>query len=94
MLDKLRAVQNRFEELEFKMELPDFYADPTDHSFRVYYRYLDYADLDLIKFESVSENYISDDFKYVVGKVSLRELHKVQDELRRRNVFIAAYPND
>ena len=66
----------------------------TDHSFRVYYRYLDYADLDLIKFESVSENYISDDFKYVVGKVSLRELHKIQDELRRRNVFIAAYPND
>ena len=66
----------------------------TDHSFRVYYRYLDYADLDLIKFESVSENYISDDFKYVVGKLSLRELHKIQDELRRRNVFIAAYPND
>ena len=66
----------------------------TDHSFRVYYRYLDYADLDLIKFESVSENYISDDFKYVVGTVSLRELHKIQDELRRRNVFIAAYPND
>ena len=66
----------------------------TDHSFRVYYRYLDYADLDIIKFESVSENYISDDFKYVVGTVSLRELHKIQDELRRRNVFIAAYPND
>ncbi len=66
----------------------------TDHSFRVYYRYLDYADLDLIKFENVSENYISDDFKYVVGTVSLRELHKIQDELRRRNVFIAAYPND
>ena len=66
----------------------------TDHSFRVYYRYSDYADLDLIKFESVSENYISDEFKYVVGTVSLRELHKIQDELRRRNVFIAAYPND
>ena len=66
----------------------------TDHSFRVYYRYSDYADLDLVKFESVSENYISDDFKYVVGTVSLRELHKIQDELRRRNVFIAAYPND
>ena len=65
-----------------------------DHSFRVYYRYQDYADLDLVKFESVSENYISDDYKYVVGRVSLRELHKVQDELRKRNVFIAAYPND
>lgn len=66
----------------------------TDHSFRVYYRYHDYADLDLLKFESVSENYISDDYKYVVGRVSLGELHKVQDELRKRNVFIAAYPND
>ena len=54
----------------------------------------DYADLNLLKFESVSENYISDDYKYVVGRVSLSELHKAQDELRKRNVFIAAYPND
>ena len=28
MLDKLRAVENRFEELEFKSGLSDFYADP------------------------------------------------------------------
>ena len=28
MLDKLRAVENRFEELNFKSGLPDFYADP------------------------------------------------------------------
>ena len=72
-------------------QLPEY---TTDHSFRVYYRYQDYADLDLLKFESVSENYISDDYKYVVGRVSLGELHKVQDELRKRDVFIAAYPND
>ena len=72
-------------------QLPEY---TTDHSFRVYYRYQDYADLDLLKFESVSENYISDDYKYVVGRVSLSELHKVQEELRKRNVFIAAYPND
>ena len=72
-------------------QLPEY---TTDHSFRVYYRYQDYADLDLLKFESVSENYISDDYKYVVGRVSLGELLKVQDELRKRDVFIAAYPND
>ena len=72
-------------------QLPEY---TTDHSFRVYYRYQDYADLNLLKFESVSENYISDDYKYVVGRVSLSELHKAQDELRKRNVFIAAYPND
>ena len=28
MLEKLRAVESRFEELEFKSGLPDFYADP------------------------------------------------------------------
>ena len=61
---------------------------------RVYYRYSDYADLDLVKFESVSENYISDKYKYVVGVVSLRELLKIQDELHGRDVFIAAYPDD
>ena len=66
----------------------------TDHKFRVYYRYSDYADLDLVKFDTVLENYISDDYKYVVGTVSLRDLHKIQDELRKRDVFIAAYPND
>ena len=72
-------------------QMPEY---TLDHSFRVYYRYQDYADLDLVKFESVSENYISDGYKYVVGRVSLAELHKVQEELRKRNVFIAAYPND
>ena len=66
----------------------------TDHKFRVYYRYSDYADLDLVKFDSVLENYISDEYKYVVGAVSLRDLYKIQDELRKRDVFIAAYPND
>ena len=72
-------------------QLPSY---TTDYKFRVYYRYSDYADLDLIKFDTVLENYISDDYKYVVGTVSLRDLHKIQDELRKRDVFIAAYPND
>ena len=66
----------------------------TDHSFRVYYRYTDAEDLALIHFDSVSESYISENNKYVIGHVSLGELHRVQEELRRRNVFIAAYPRD
>ena len=72
-------------------QLPEY---STDCSFRVYYRYSDYADLDLVKFESVSENYISDKYKYVVGVVSLRELLRIQNELHGRDVFIAAYPDD
>ena len=72
-------------------QLPEY---STDCSFRVYYRYSKYDDLEIVKFVSVSENNIYDRYKYVVGTVSLRELHKIQDELHKRDVFIAAYPDD
>lgn len=72
-------------------QLPEF---TNDHYFRVYYRYANDSDLTLIPFESISEKYSSDSYKYVVGRASLGALHDVQEQLRRRNVFIAAYPND
>lgn len=72
-------------------QLPNY---TTDHSFRVYYRYSNAEDLALLNFDSISEKYTSEEYKYVVGTLSLTELHKVQEELRERNVFIAAYPRD
>ena len=72
-------------------QLPEF---TNDHYFRVYYRYANDSDLALIPFESISEKYSSDSYKYVVGRASLGALHDVQEQLRGRNVFIAAYPND
>ena len=72
-------------------QLPEF---TNDHYFRVYFRYANDSDLALIPFESISEKYSSDSYKYVVGRASLDALHDVQEQLRRRNVFIAAYPND
>ena len=72
-------------------QLPEF---TNDHFFRVYYRYTSDDDLALVPFESISENYSSESYKYVVGRVSLGALHAIQEELRRRDVFIAAYPND
>ena len=72
-------------------QLPEF---TNGHYFRVYYRYANDSDLALIPFESISEKYSSDSYKYVVGRASLDALHDVQEQLRRRNVFIAAYPND
>lgn len=72
-------------------QLPEF---TNDHFFRVYYRYTADEDLALVPFESISENYSSESYKYVVGRVSLGALHAIQEELRRRDVFIAAYPND
>ena len=66
----------------------------TDTSFRVYYRYTAAEDLALLNFDSISESYTSDNYKYVVGHISLAALHQSQEELRKRDVFIAAYPRD
>jgi homoserine dehydrogenase len=62
--------------------------------FRVYYRYSDPSDLEIVDFSDISERYETNDYKYVVGLLSLRSLHEAQEELRRRKVFVAAYPND
>lgn len=72
-------------------QLPEY---TTDHVFRVYYRYSNLSDLSLLNFESISEEYKSEKYNYVIGRVSLQSLLEVSDELRKRNIFIAAYPND
>lgn len=69
--------------------IPDF----SNHiAFRIYYRYNDPADFNLINFESVSEKYQSESVNYVVGITTLAELHRVAPQLRERTVFVAAYP--
>lgn len=72
-------------------DLPE-YTD--DVHFRIYYRYNRPQDLNLIDFDSVSEKYTSADFNYVVGITSLRALQSAAPELRKRGVFLAAYPRD
>lgn len=66
----------------------------SDVSFRIYLRYKTPMDLSVLKFEEISESYTSDTFNYVVGRVSLRNLISVREQLARRGVFLAAYPRD
>lgn len=72
-------------------DLPRF---SNDISFRVYVRYNDESDLDLLRFEEIYERYVSDDTQYVVGRVNLARLHDIRSQLAERKIFIAAYPND
>lgn len=69
--------------------IPEF---SNNIAFRIYYRYNDPADFDLINFESISEKYQSESVNYVVGITTLAELHRVAAKLRERPVFVAAYP--
>lgn len=71
--------------------LPEF---TEDVHFRIYYRYVRPQDLNLLEFDSISEKYTSEAYNYVVGITSLRALQAAAPELRKRNVFLAAYPRD
>ena len=59
---------------------------------RVYLRYQNAEDRALFDFESIEEQYISSDYQYVIGHISLANLHKNAALIRQRDLFIAAYP--
>ncbi len=77
-----------------RMHSPDLPRFSNDISFRVYVRYADESDLDLLRFEEIYERYASTDTQYVVGRVNLGRLHEIREQLAERKIFIAAYPND
>lgn len=77
-----------------RMHCSDIPHFSNDISFRVYLRYNDESDLHLVDFEEISERYDSPGYKYVVGRVRLGRLHEIREEMARRRLFIAAYPND
>ena len=69
---------------------------PVEHTndvlVRVYLRYSNAEDRALFEFASIEEQYISNDYKYLVGHISLANLHKIAAQIRERDLFIAAYP--
>lgn len=82
----------RYEYKKLHAESVPEYTD--DFVFRIYLRYESEEDLRLFRFVKVSESYTSETSKYVVGDISLASLYAVRDDLRNRNLFIAAYPRD
>lgn len=65
-----------------------------DTKFRIYYRYSRPEHLAILPFSEILEQYTSTTDNYVVGLVSLADLHAHQKELEEAGVFIAAYPRD
>jgi homoserine dehydrogenase len=57
----------------------------------IYLRYTDTYIFDVLHFETVEEEFVSKEYKYVIGKVSLQEL--LNADLNNRNdIFIAEVP--
>ena len=82
----------KYEYKKLNAEVVPEYTD--DFVFRIYLRYTNAEDLALFKFLKVRENYTSDSSSYIVGDVRLSDLYAVKDVIRKRNLFIAAYPED
>lgn len=61
----------------------------TDVAIEVYLRYDSEETLDLLKFESISERYTSESYRYIIGRIKLTKLLSVADDLRTKDVFLA-----
>src|SRR5690606_16891438 len=61
----------------------------TDWEINVYLRYDDDALIDQLGFSSISERYYAADFKYVIGRINLRNIMENKNIINQRGAFIA-----
>lgn len=61
----------------------------TGWEITVYLRYDDEKIIEKLEFTSISERYYAQDFKYVIGKISLAKIFENRDAINRNGVFIA-----
>jgi homoserine dehydrogenase len=59
----------------------------------VYLRYLSESDLEFFRFEEISERYLSDEFRYVIGAITLENLLHAANHQGKRNFFVAEFPS-
>ena len=60
-----------------------------DHKLEIYLRYSDAKDLDLFRFDTISEDFKSLNYKYVIGIINLDQLYYLRDRLSGMDIFIA-----
>ncbi|MBE8714239.1 homoserine dehydrogenase [Sphingobacterium hungaricum] len=61
----------------------------TDYQLEVYFRYADEKTLEQIQFDSISERYYAENFKYVIAKINLQEIIKKRDLIHQDGNFLA-----
>ena len=59
-----------------------------DIELKVYFRYVDDQDFELLEFKSIEESYTGKEFKYVIGTLSLQRLYALRDKLLTMNAFL------
>lgn len=82
-----RMHEYRYEYKKMKYYRPLEYTQ--DVAIEIYLRYSNLVDFSLFDFESISEKYSGSNTNYVVGKIRLHQLVKLQKLLPKLDVFIA-----
>lgn len=75
-----------------KMEYVNRPSYTTDVMLKIYLRYPDEDFLSKIPFSSISEKYVSENTRYVMGEIRLADLMKVRPLLSLKNVFVVNVP--
>ena len=77
----------KYEYKKYQQQNDLVYTDNV--SLEVYLRYEHEYTLDKLKVENIKERFANNDFKYVIGNVSLKNLLANRDLLQHKDVFIA-----
>jgi homoserine dehydrogenase len=64
----------------------------NDYSLKVYLRYNRKEDFDLFEFDEIYERYSGRGTNYVIGKICLKNLLKLQDKIEKLPLFVSVIP--
>lgn len=84
---------------DYRYEYKKLHSDSVprftnDCTVRIYLRYSDESQLQRLGFEEITESYRSTDQRYVVGYISLTNLHSNMEFIRSEGLFVMAYPEN
>ena len=75
-----------------KMNYLQLHEDTTDITLKVYVRYKETDVHNILQFERIHEQYISDESNYLIGEIRLSELMDKRQQLTGKDVFLANIP--
>lgn len=74
----------------YKKKEQSFNVSQTqDVVIEVYFRYYDKKNLNYFEFEKITSEYLSKEYSYVIGQISLSSLLKAKDRLNTADIFMA-----
>ncbi|TLX72094.1 homoserine dehydrogenase [Labilibacter sediminis] len=89
VLSDITAIAHDYKYEYKKMNYYTQFLYEKDGTIEIYLRYKNQQDLDLFKFDSITEEYTGPEYNYKIGLISVKNLIDLKDKLRALDIFIA-----